>query len=195
MGTLNKMFVSVLRVPRGILIPILGICLLPACAMNMPLHDDSDGGIGFREERHAEIMAMREYRSCKDTALTLDAKARADGSASRYLASAQLLAECESELEPTVSSIAEEERMRAYGLSIQNYLKGGDITSARNNLEAFKAEFSGHDLYYEDGSSFIDTMAVLVGIEDRSAAKQFSMANISSSLKAEMRRSRYWTRN
>ena len=57
-----------------------------------------------------------------------------------------------------VSVVPEDERMRAYGLSIQNYIKGGDAGAARRRLEGYKQVFSGKDLYYPDGSSFRSTI-------------------------------------
>ncbi len=85
--------------------------------------------------------------------------------------------------------------MRAYALGIQNYLKGGDIARSRANLETFQATFAGRDLYYPDGSSFVETMEVLLGLRDRTAVGEFSMLNVNGDLKAELRRVRYWKQN
>ena len=165
-----------------------------ACQMNVA-GNQSDGGIGFRQARFAEISAMREYRSCRDDALALDSQARKEGSAARYLASARLLGRCESELGPEAVGVAVEERMQAYALSVQNYVKGGDVGQARKNLAQFQSAFAGQDLYYPDGSSFIETMEILLGLKDRTVIGEFSVANVSSTLKSELRRARYWKKN
>jgi len=151
--------------------------------------------IGFREARYAEIAAMRSYRHCRDEGLTLDAQARTDGSLGRYLASAQLLEKCEADLGPNLAHIAEEERMRAYAVSIQNYAKAGDIKTARARLASFRAGFPRYDLYFADGASFIATMEVLLGVRDRKAVAKFALLNVNETVKAELRRAYYWQTN
>ena len=138
---------------------------------------------------------MREYRSCRDEALALDTKARQSGSAAQYLQSAKLIAKCETSVGPEMAGIAREERMRAYALGVQNRLKGGDVAGARAALETFTTAFSGSDLYYPDGTSFTETMELVLGLRDRTAVGAFSMANVNGALKAELRRSRYWKRH
>jgi hypothetical protein len=174
----------------------IGITVLTLAACNTSLmNQQADGGIEFREDRHAEISALREYRDCRDEALALDNKARQAGSPARYLASARMLEGCEAALGPEVTRIAVEERMRAYALSIQNHFRGGDVAAARNNLGKFKTAFAGKDLYYADGSSFTDTMTLVLGDADDSALGEFSIVNVSPELKAELRRVRYWQTN
>ena len=85
--------------------------------------------------------------------------------------------------------------MRAYALGIQNYFKGGDIARAQQNLENLKTAFPGKDLYFPDGSSFVETMEVLLGMKDRSSIGQFSAVNVNQGLKAELRRVDYWKKN
>ncbi|MBT3172685.1 MAG: hypothetical protein HN333_14785 [Rhodospirillaceae bacterium] len=174
----------------------IGITVVALAACNTSLmNQQSDGGIEFREDRHAELTAMREYRDCRDEALALDAKARRAGSPARYLASARMLEGCEAALGPQTARLAVEERMRAYALSIQNHFKGGDVAAARENLGKFKAAFVGKDLYYADGSSFTDSMTLVLGEADDSALGEFSVVNVSPELKAELRRVRYWQTN
>ena len=168
----------------------LAFATLAACNMNLVAAESADGGIGFRQARMAEVSAMRAYRKCRDDGVTLANQARKEGAASRYLASARMLERCEADLGPEVSGIAVEERMRGYGLSIQNYLKGGDIAAARANLGKFKTTFEGYDLFYADGSSFIESMGVLLSLRPSTTFGEFSIANVSGDLKSELRRSR-----
>lgn len=150
-------------------------------------------GIGFREARFNEISAMRTYRACRDEAVALDEQARADGSRGRYLASAQLLAKCESELGAEGRGVAVDERMRAYALSVQNYFKAGDMDKARANLARFRQAFPENDLYYADGSSFTETMELLLGQRDLKGG--FAMLNVNDELKDEVLRIDYWRHN
>ena len=180
------------RLPR---IVAIGCTVLTLVACNASFPENTEGGIGFREDRYVEIAAMREYRDCRDEALTLDEKARQASSPARYLASARMIEGCEAALGPETARLAHQERMHAYALSIQNYLKGGDVAKARENLANFKAVFAGSDLYYPDGASFSDTMTLILGEASDSALGEFSTVNVSPELKAELRRIRYWQRN
>jgi hypothetical protein len=173
----------------------LALGVLGACSMNGSMSGGPGSGIGFREARFAEISAMREYRSCRDEALALDSKARGSGSSAQYLQSAKLIAKCESALGPDMAGIARQERMRTYALGVQNRLKGGDVAGARTGLEKFRAAFAGNDLYYPDGTSFTETMELVLGLRDSTAVGGFSLANVNGELKAELRRARYWKRH
>jgi hypothetical protein len=152
-------------------------------------------GIGIRQARFAEISAMRAYRACRDDAMELDGKARAEGSSARYLAAARLFEKCEAEVGPEAASVGVDERMRAYAVGIQDHFKGGDVARALANLATFKQTFDGADLYFADGASFVESMEILLGQRDRTAVGEFSLANVSSEMKSELRRVRYWTRN
>jgi hypothetical protein len=180
---------SLLR--RGPCAALLLVQMLGACSLS---GGGTGEGIGFREARFAEIAAARTWRACVDDALALDREARADAAPARYLASARLLEKCESDLNPGVK-IAEEERLRAYAVAAQNALRGGDVAKARETLERLRKAFPGRDLYGPNGESFIDTLELLLGLKDRSAVGEFGTANVNETVKAELRRSRYWIRN
>ncbi len=114
------------------------------------------------------------------------------GEAAKYLASAKMIDTCESNLGPSAADAAREERMRAYALTVQNYFKGGNVKKARENLEMFETAYAGDDLFYADGSSFTETMRVLLGMSGRSAIGRHSEANVNRQLKMELRRVSYW---
>lgn len=152
-------------------------------------------GIGFREARFQEISAIREYRACVDDAVNQTKGAKARSNPAGYVASAKLLEQCESNLGPEAKDLAQEERMRAYALSIMNYVRGGDIVKARANLETFKSSFPGKDLSLPDGSSFIDTADLLTGGIKASDANKVTFLDVSSELRAEVSRVRFWKRN
>jgi hypothetical protein len=152
-------------------------------------------GIGYREARFNEISAIRSWQSCRDEAIELDRQAREEGSSAQYLASAKLLEKCEADAGPEVGRVPADERMRAYALGSQNYLKGGDVPKARETLERLRDAYPGADLYYANGASFIDTMELLTGVEDRTSQGDLGIANVDSDLKSELRRTHYWKRN
>ena len=152
-------------------------------------------GIGFRQERFQEIAAMQTYRACVDDAVKLDTEARAQGHPGGYIASARLIEKCEAELGPEAVTVAQEERMRAYALSVLNYLKAGDVRSSRANLETFKRTFAGYDLYLANGASFTDTMELLTGGKSVPNPYEVSLLNVNRDVKAELQRVRFWKHN
>ena len=173
----------------ALILPVIGLTACNVTTSHIPAE-----GIGFREARFAEVSALRTYRSCRDDAFNLDKMARLETSPARYLASAKLFEKCEANLGQEAKSLAKDERMKAYALAVQNYFKAGNIVKARERLKTFKSTFQNRDLYYSDGSSFIDTMDLLFSLKN-SHPKQMIMANVSGTLKSELRRFRYWSRN
>jgi hypothetical protein len=174
---------------------VLGAFLaLGACTTNLGGGSLAEG-IGFREARHAEVTSVNSYRICTAEALEMADQARTFGSPARHLTAARMFEQCESDLGPEAAQIAQEERMRAYSNSILGYLRGGDVASARANLDHFQDAFPGYDLYLADGSSFIDSMELLLGSTDRTDIAELAVSNISEELRADMRRVRYWERN
>ena len=186
---MTNIHLNPIRAVRTVALMSVAIVGLSAC---QTIGVSPEESIGYREARFVEVAAMREWRQCRDDALALDTQARAQGSVAKYLSSAELLTSCEANVGPDAAKVAQDERMRAYAISIQNYLKGGDIAKGAKNLESFKKHFAGQDLYLADGSSFIQSMEILLGLKDRSSVGEFAMANVSDQLKSELRRVRYW---
>jgi hypothetical protein len=176
-------------------IPALLLASLAAAACSTEPKMPDFGGIDFRETRYQDVAALRDFRDCRDQAVELDSQARTSGDPARYLSSAELLERCDRDLGPDASVVPEDERMRAHGLAIQNYIKGGDGGAARRELERFKQLFPGKDLYYADGASFRTTMEVLLGQHEERDFGRYSMLNVSTALKGEMRRIQYWKHN
>ncbi|MBH67128.1 MAG: hypothetical protein CMM58_02125 [Rhodospirillaceae bacterium] len=152
-------------------------------------------GIGYRQARFSEMMVMKSWRDCRDEALVLDKSARSSGLPSRYLASAKALQSCEAAAGPEIVNLNLEERMRAIAVVSLNFLKGGDVERARTSYESFQQHFGGRDLRFPDGSSYLETIAVLLDMTDSTAAGELSTANVNATLKSELRRARYWERH
>ncbi len=172
---------------------LLAMLTAGACSTDPKLPDF--GSIDFRESRYQDVTVLHDFRDCRDQAVQLDSQARTSGDPARYLSSAELLERCDLDLGPDASVVPEDERMRAHGLGIQNYIKGGDAGAARRRLERFKQLYPGKDLYYADGSSFRTTMEVLLGHHEERDFGRYSLLNVSTALKGEMRRIQYWKHN
>ena len=92
--------------------------------------------------------------------------------------------------------VSEEQRMKAYALSVQNYLIGGDV-AGQTNLKKFKQAFGGKDLIYADGTSFLDTYDALFSYTntDKKSLLNLASLNAKPSVKDEIRRIWYWENN
>lgn len=145
--------------------------------------------------RAERIEIMRDWRDCRDDALLLDEKAQSHAQTARFLSSAELLVSCDAKAGPEIAGVAVEERLRARALAVQNFLKGGDAKSALVALNGLRRDFPGHDLYFADGASFVDTMEVLLGGADGRKRTVYATANVNADLQRELRRVDYWLKN
>lgn len=146
-------------------------------------------------DRANEMQNLLNFDSCLSNGLEQDALAAASDERGQYLASAKTLSSCESKLRDSASLVATEKRMQAKALTVQNFIKGGDIQAARLALTDFETSFNSADLIYADGSSFTDTMrALLYRFDDRVSYKLASL-NARRKVKDEVRRAWYWQSN
>ncbi len=164
--------------------------LLGACSLmgdSDPLND-----LSFRESRFEQMQRINAFEACRDEGLTLDSQARSRASAGAFLNSARVLDGCGANLGSAASAVPKPERMRVHALATLNYFKGGDVEQARRTFEGFKATYPDNDLYFGDGSSFIETTEVLLGRATTVSFGQFAALNVNNRLKSEMRRLNHW---
>ena len=146
-------------------------------------------------DRANEMQNLLNFDSCLSNGLEQDAQAAASDERGQYLASAKTLSSCDSKLRDSASLVATEKRMQAKALTVQNFIKGGNIQAARLALTDFETSFNSADLIYADGSSFTDTMrALLYRFDDRVSYKLASL-NARRKVKDEVRRAWYWQSN
>ena len=146
-------------------------------------------------DRANEMQNVLNFDSCFSNGLEQDAQAAATDERGQYLASAETLAGCDSKLRESASLVEIETRMQAKAIAVQNYIKGGDIQAARLALIDFEARFDGADLVYADGSSFTDTMRVLLHRFDDRVGYKLASLNARRKVKDEVRRAWYWQTN
>ncbi len=164
--------------------------VLAACGMNSTTNPVND--VSFRESRFQQMQKIQAFESCRDEGLMLDSQARSRGSTGAFLTSARVLSGCSSELGEAASAVPQTERMRVDALAVTNYFKGGDVEQARRSFDAFKGRHGGSDLYFGDGSSFIETTELLLGRSEPMSFGAFASANVNDNVKREMRRMNHW---
>lgn len=130
-----------------------------------------------------------EFSRCTDEGVM--AQEQANGNSAGYLHSARILDACLIELVDQ-KAVPQQEQMQVRALATLNYVKAGDIESASRSLSGFESDYTGRDLFFDNGASFLDSMRLLLGQLDSSAALESSWVNASPELKAELRRVEYW---
>ena len=89
--------------------------------------------------------------------------------------------------------VNENERMRNSALSIQNYIKAGNLVKASLNFKDFQNTFN-KDLIYNDGSSFIENIQSLLNHNDSNISDKFALINNSRVIRSELKRINYWSK-
>ena len=173
------------------LLVLAAVFVLVGCTTQAPAYDS----VQYRAERAAGNQAVAEFTSCAGQALQLDEQARESGLASQYQAAARTMDACLVEVDPHRQLIDEQERMQAHAFTVMTYFKAGDLSAAQSQLQSFEVMYGRHDLYFRDGTSFLDTFNLLLDQLPSSAAHRASTVNASPALKAEVRRLQYWQRH
>lgn len=132
-----------------------------------------------------------EFTRCRDQAMAMDASARQQQSAAQYHRAAALFERCVGSYSRFGNAISADDMMQLQALSILDYLKAGDVELAKTQLQVMRSAFPHHDLYLEDGSSFVDTMSLLLESENPQQTQR-RLLNTNKTVAAEYRRRQYW---
>lgn len=147
-----------------------------------------------RAEAAAAERAMgvrNAFTDCRTEGLLMLSHASEQANNGQYQRAGLIFADCLDE--PGVAAeVAAEDRLRVLALATLSQLKAGDLESARELHARMESEFSSQDLYFADGTSFTESLDMLLGDSSDSDAAVFSTANVGAALKGEMRRVRYW---
>lgn len=170
----------------------VGITLaaLSACTLNGTANPIEEAG--FRQSRYQEMMRIDGFEGCRVEALAMDRQARSRDSQGTYLTSAIIMEKCEADLAGKARGVPQNQRMQLGALATVNFLKGGDAEKARQALATFKTNFPEQDLYFGDGSSFVQTAELLMARTEDIGFGAFATMNVNSGLKDEMRRLTHW---
>ena len=153
--------------------------------------------VDFHQMRLGDLQTINDFESCVEDGISRDSMARDNGDPAQFLSSAEILEGCEYHVINAAHLVPEDQRMKVYALSIQNYFIGGNVAKAKTNLEKFRTTFHGKDLIYADGTSFTDTYDVLFSYthNDKKSLLNLASMNAKPSVKDEVRRVWYWENN
>ena len=151
--------------------------------------------ISSAQSHQKYLNSTREYERCVDEGYFFDKKASdsKDNSISLYSKSAEILSKCDQIVGNYNAIITQDQRMKNYALSIQNYLKSGRLKVASLKLEDFKNKFD-RDLIYSDGSSFIKNTEAILDIANEKKGLDLEMTNSNRKIKSELKRIWYWSK-
>ena len=79
-------------------------------------------------------------------------------------------------------------------VSIQNYIKAGNLIQASLNLKEYKNTFE-KDLIYPDGSSFIENIETILNHSAPTISGKFALTNNNRVIRSELKRINYWSKN
>lgn len=135
------------------------------------------------------------FTRCKNTADGMALSAAKSKSQAQYLNAAKVYRTCSTNHQLSSQDSSKTSlTMRLYVLSTMNFIKGGDLNSAKNMVERFKQRFPQQDFYFANYTSFLDTAEALLHSENTSA-QLLATLNISAGLRQELLRKDYWLKN
>ena len=139
--------------------------------------------------------AAQAFHQCRDEALALDERARSSATAALYREASERAAKCETELGRNSAAVPLQERMSLAAIALLDAVKGGDGAGAQEQLRRFKTRFAGQDLALADGSSFLDTIELIVSGPEGEIGRRHAQRSVSLGVRRELLRARYWARN
>jgi len=141
----------------------------------------------------SQAMSVEQLVQCQQNADNIEQHAQSQASSAQYLNAAKTLRYCLIDLPPTFAENGDKQQivMKMMASATLNFIKAGDVVSAKEMVKSFKSQHPKHDLYFNDYTSFLDTAMALLTTESLSAG-QLSSLNISRALRYEIERKHYW---
>ena len=185
-----------MKIKLNKIILTLGALALTSCQASFKDYGLLNGNskvISSAQSHQKYLNSTREYDRCVDEGHFFDKKASdsKDNSISLYSKSAEILSKCDQIVGNYNTIITQDQRMKNYALSIQNYLKSGRLKVASLKLQEFKKRFK-RDLVYSDGSSFIANVESILDFSNEKNSLELELTNNNKRIKNELRRAWYW---
>ncbi|KXI28226.1 hypothetical protein [Paraglaciecola hydrolytica] len=118
--------------------------------------------------------------------------AETSGATAQYVTAARYMQSCMQQPLPAPLDKNQSQAVMQLMANITlNFIQGGDIAAAQQQLRHFDRKFANQDLYLPDFTSFRDTASAL--LQGTSMSKhQLANLNISRELRNELERQQYW---
>ena len=136
------------------------------------------------------VVVKDEFLKCKTEASQREQHSSQNKDPSVYLAAARVYQAC-LEIRNAELYAPFEERFKVAALSYVNYLKAGDLRSAREIGRGIREQFPAHDLVFKDGTSFKDSLDALDMVESFDRQTSYRL-NARPELEAELTRVSDW---
>ncbi len=138
------------------------------------------------------VLQQAAFDRCFEAAAARSDKAVTGKSPALYHIAAKSMRDCVIDIHATAAFPRSDKAIHASALTIINYVKAGELEVASNQVRKFQSAYPRRDLYLADGTSFIESMQLLLGEVPGGAAERGSLVNASPQLKSELRRKDYW---
>lgn len=133
----------------------------------------------------------KEFEQCRSEAMAMDSSAQRQQSTAQYHRAAVLFEHCVNTYSIYAEDIPADDMIELQALSVLGYIKAGELELASRQLQLMQSAFPHHDIYLQDGSSFIDSMTLLLTANITNQTQQ-RLLNTSKAVTSEFKRRQYW---
>ena len=171
---------------------ILLACLLASACGTVVNPSQRVDRLDYQSDRYADMKRLDDYTVCQNQGYQLSQKAETSADIATYLASARALTKCDDLISDKPHLMDSKTQMQARAIAILNFIKGGDVTQARQEFDSFKRDFGDKDLTFQDGTSFLASVSLIIYPSHGDNALHLATSNARPDLKRELRRLNYW---
>jgi hypothetical protein len=134
-------------------------------------------------------------QGCYSQAQKMAVSAQTSGATAQNLGAARYMLSCLQQPMPTsLDKVQSHTVMQLMANVTLNFIQGGDIAAAKDQMRIFEQQFPNQDLYLADFTSFHDTANALLN-SSFMTSNQLASLNISRALREELERQAYWLSN
>jgi hypothetical protein len=131
-------------------------------------------------------------QACYSQAQKVAVSAQTSGATAQYLSAGRYMQSCLQHPMPApLDKMQSQAVMQLMANATLNFIQGGDISAAQEQMRRFEQTFPHQDLYLPDFTSFRDTAQALLNTA-LTTRNQLARLNISRELREELERQAYW---
>jgi hypothetical protein len=145
----------------------------------------------FGSQSYLAAQSQLAFDECHGGAMTRSRLAATESTAALYYSAATAMNNCLTDV--TDNDVLDSPMaMQAQALATMDFIKAGDLDAARATLAEFEHRYPDLDLYFADGSSYVESVRLLLGEYVQRDVAPGSLLNVGKKLKSELRRVDYW---